>query len=74
MLKSLRLISCNGILPHRMNEVIRKLPLLEELELSHYHRGSIATCLAGVSAACPPLTRLRLSHDHSICRSGSHFD
>ena len=63
MLKSLRLISCNGILPHRLNEVIRKLPLLEELELSHYHRGSIATCLTGVGAACPLLTRLRLSHD-----------
>ena len=63
MLKSLRLISCNGILPHRLNEVIRKLPLLEELELSHYHRGSIATCLAGVGAACPLLKRLLLRHD-----------
>jgi hypothetical protein len=63
MLKSLRLISCSRILSPRMNEVIRRFPLLEELELSHYRWGSIATCLAGVGAACPLLTRLRLNHD-----------
>jgi hypothetical protein len=63
MLKSLRLISCNGIPPHRMNEVIRRFPLLEELEISHYDLDSITTCLAGVGAACPLLTRLRLNHD-----------
>ncbi|CAO2206053.1 unnamed protein product [Urochloa humidicola] len=63
MLKSLRLISCNEIFPDMINQVIRKFPLLEELELSRYHRGSIDDCLDGISESCPLLTRLRLNHD-----------
>ncbi|CAL5007866.1 unnamed protein product [Urochloa decumbens] len=63
MLKSLRLISCNRVDPHMINQAIRKFPLLGELELSLYHRGSIDDCLIGVSEACPLLTRLRLNHD-----------
>ncbi|CAL4997259.1 unnamed protein product [Urochloa decumbens] len=63
MLKSLRLISCNKVFPLMINQTIRKFPLLEELELSLYHRGSIDDCLIGISEACPHLTRLRLNHD-----------
>ncbi|CAL5007859.1 unnamed protein product [Urochloa decumbens] len=63
MLKSLRLVSCNKVFPHMINQTIRKFPLLEELELSLYHRGSIDDCLIGISEACPLLTRLRLNHD-----------
>ncbi|CAO2206057.1 unnamed protein product [Urochloa humidicola] len=63
MLKSLRLISCNKILPDKINQVIRKFPLLEELELSRYDRGSVDDCLDGVSESCPLLTHLRLNHD-----------
>ncbi|CAL5007837.1 unnamed protein product [Urochloa decumbens] len=63
MLKSLRLISCNKVFPQMINQTIRKFPLLEELELSLYHRGSIDDCLIGISEACPLLTCLRLNHD-----------
>ncbi|CAO2164102.1 unnamed protein product [Urochloa humidicola] len=63
MLKSLRLISCNKVFPPMINQTIKKYPLLEELELSLYHRGSIDDCLIGISEACPLLTHLRLNHD-----------
>ncbi|CAL5010793.1 unnamed protein product [Urochloa decumbens] len=63
MLKSLRLISCNRVDPQMINQTIRNFPLLEELELSLYHKGSLDDCLDGVSEACPLMTRLRLNHD-----------
>ncbi|CAO2206055.1 unnamed protein product [Urochloa humidicola] len=63
MLKSLRLISCNRVDPHMINQTIRNFPLLEELELSLYHRGSVDDCLDDVSEACPLVTHLRLNHD-----------
>ncbi|CAO2189453.1 unnamed protein product [Urochloa humidicola] len=63
MLKSLRLISCNKVFPPMINQTIRKFPMLEELELSLYHRCSIDDCLIGISEACPLLTHLRLNHD-----------
>ncbi|CAO2200830.1 unnamed protein product [Urochloa humidicola] len=62
-LKTLRLICCNKISALMINQVIRMLPLLEELELSLYHRGSVDDCLDGISETCPLLTRLQLNHD-----------
>ncbi|CAL5010792.1 unnamed protein product [Urochloa decumbens] len=56
-----------------INQAIRKSPLLEELELSLYHRGSIDYCLIGVSDTCPLLTRLQLNHDRFYYRRSAVF-
>ncbi|CAL5007867.1 unnamed protein product [Urochloa decumbens] len=72
-LKSLRLISCNRVFPRMINQTITKFSLLEELELSLYHRGSIDYCLIGVSDTCPLLIRLQLNHDRFYYRRSGVF-
>ncbi|PNT77389.1 putative F-box/LRR-repeat protein 23 isoform X1 [Brachypodium distachyon] len=67
-LKSLRLVSCQGIYDSmRLASVITKFSLLEELELSNCWGAFPETC-AAVGKACPLLTRLRLSNKRFIKR------
>lgn len=67
-LRSLRLISCQGIYDSmRLASVMTKFSLLEELELSNCW-GAFPETLAAVGKACPLLTRLRLSSKRFIKR------
>ncbi|KAL6658880.1 hypothetical protein ACP70R_002920 [Stipagrostis hirtigluma subsp. patula] len=59
-LKSLRLISCNGVTDEGFTEAMKELPLLEELELSLCKNVS-AEAYEVVGKVCPQLKHFRLS-------------
>ncbi|KAL6843355.1 hypothetical protein ACP4OV_027068 [Aristida adscensionis] len=63
-LKSLRLIACYRISTFRINEAIKKFPLLEELELSLFRGSGLGLDDIGfddIGEACPLLTCFRLN-------------
>ncbi|KAJ1267686.1 hypothetical protein BS78_07G126500 [Paspalum vaginatum] len=61
-LKSLRLISCNGVTDEGIAEAVKELPLLEELELSHcYNVLGISEVYEVAGEVCPLLKRFRFS-------------
>jgi hypothetical protein len=86
-LKSLRLISCYKISKHGLKEAIRKLHLLEELEVSLFSSGlsltlarffcsavAEAEILAAAAEACPRLKHLRLNKHRFRWHSGAAGD
>ncbi|RCV29705.1 hypothetical protein SETIT_6G033700v2 [Setaria italica] len=65
-LKSLRLISCYDVSNEGFAEAIKKLPLLEELELSLSSNVFGQEVFETVGKSCPQLRRFRLSK-HGFC-------
>ncbi|XP_004974359.1 putative F-box/LRR-repeat protein 23 [Setaria italica] len=59
-LKSLRLISCNGVTNEGVAEAVKELPLLEELELSLCDNVGGSEVFEVVGEACPQLKHFRL--------------
>ena len=64
-LKSLRLISCYDVSNEGFAEAIKKLPLLEELELSLSKNVFGQEVFATAGKSCPLLERFRLS-EHGL--------
>jgi hypothetical protein len=59
-LKSLRLISCNGVTNEGVAEAVKELPLLEELELSLCDNVGGSEVFEVVGEVCPQLKHFRL--------------
>ncbi|CAL5010847.1 unnamed protein product [Urochloa decumbens] len=70
-LKSLRLISCRRITNRGLKAAVKKLPQLEELEISLCDNIRGSTMFKVVGKACPQLKRFRLSKE---CFSFSYID
>ncbi|CAL5003453.1 unnamed protein product [Urochloa decumbens] len=59
-LKSLRLISCNGVTNEGVAEAVKELPLLEELELSLCENVGGSEVFEVVGEVCPHLSNFRI--------------
>jgi hypothetical protein len=68
-LKTLRLISCNGVSNQGLADAATKFPLLDELELSLCSNVDERSAFEAVGRSCPKLTRFRQS-ENRVCRHG----